>query len=173
MQAHLVCFSAGCRAQYDIHDVLYNCPKCGGLLEAQYDFSSLDSASLRKLWRERRMDNAPLSQSGVWRYREMFPFLSDTAQVVTLREGNTPLLPASRAAEYGGLKSITFKHQGFNPTGSFKDNGMTAGAAQARVLAARSIASTSCGLSWPGTKPFGAGSPLGQRTISGTWKPSS
>ena len=53
--------------------------------------------------------------------------------MVTLREGNTPLLPSKTAAAYGGLDAITFKHQGFNPTGSFKDNGMTCGAAQARL----------------------------------------
>ena len=62
----------------------------------------------------------------------MFPFLDDLRHVVTLREGNTPLLNAPRAAAYGGLARLTFKHQGFNPTGSFKDNGMTCGAAQAR-----------------------------------------
>ena len=54
--------------------------------------------------------------------------------IVTLREGNTPLLRAPRAAEYGGLDALVFKHQGFNPTGSFKDNGMTCGVAQARAL---------------------------------------
>lgn len=145
MQAHLVCFESTCRAQYDVRDVLYNCPKCGGLLEAAYGPIGTDAASLKKLWRERRMDNAPLEQSGVWRYRELFPFLEDTKHVVTLREGNTPLLPAPRAAAYGGLKAITFKHQGFNPTGSFKDNGMTAGAAQARLLGMKRVACVSTG----------------------------
>jgi threonine synthase len=145
MQAHLVCFESTCRAQYDVRDVLYNCPKCGGLLEAAYGPIGADAASLKKLWRERRMDNAPLEQSGVWRYRALFPFLEDTKHVVTLREGNTPLLPAPRAAAYGGLKAITFKHQGFNPTGSFKDNGMTAGAAQARLLGMKRVACVSTG----------------------------
>ena len=142
-QAHLVCFESSCRAQYDVRDVLYNCPKCGGLLEASYGPMAADAASLKKLWRERRMDNAPLEQSGVWRYRELFPFLDDNKHVVTLREGNTPLLPAPRAAAYGGLKAITFKHQG--PTGSFKDNGMTAGAAQARLLGMKRVACVSTG----------------------------
>ncbi len=144
-QAHLVCFESSCRAQYDVRDVLYNCPKCGGLLEAAYGRIAGDAAGLKKLWRERRMDNAPLEQSGVWRYRELFPFLDDTQHVVTLREGNTPLLSAPRAAAYGGLKAITFKHQGFNPTGSFKDNGMTAGAAQARLLGMKRVACVSTG----------------------------
>jgi len=145
MHPHLVCFTPSCRAAFDITDVLYNCPKCGGLLEAAYDFGGLDPAALRKLWRERRMDNAPLAQSGVWRYRELFPFLDDTGHVITLREGNTPLLSGPRAAAYGGLDRITFKHQGFNPTGSFKDNGMTGGAAQARRLGMKRVACVSTG----------------------------
>src|SRR4051794_20357071 len=125
MQSHLACFNPACRARRGIDEVLYNCPTCGGLLEAQYDFASLDPNSLKRIWRERRMDNSPLSQSGVWRYREMFPFADNLNNVVTLREGNTPLLTGPRAAIYGGLAHLTFKHQGFNPTGSFKDNGMT------------------------------------------------
>jgi threonine synthase len=145
MQSDLVCFNPACRARFGITEVLYNCTKCGGLLEAQYDFSGIDACALKKTWRERRMSNAPLDQSGVWRYRELFPFLDDESHIVTLREGDTPLLNAPRAAEYGGLASITFKHQGFNPTGSFKDNGMTAGAAQARRLGMKRVACVSTG----------------------------
>jgi threonine synthase len=145
MQSCLACFNAACRARYDINDVIYNCPKCGGLLEAQYDFSSVDPAALKKTFRERRTSNAPIEQSGVWRYRELFPFLDNADHIVTLREGNTPLLQSKRAAEYGGLANITFKHQGFNPTGSFKDNGMTAGVAQARRLGMKRVACVSTG----------------------------
>src|SRR5256885_3056959 len=100
---------------------------------------------LKTLWRNRRACNAPLDQSGVWRYREMIPFLDNFSHVVTLREGNTPLLPAPRAAEYGGLDALVFKHQGFNPTGSFKDNGMTCGVAQARQLGMQRVACVSTG----------------------------
>ena len=56
------------------------------------------SQHLKKLWRERRLDNSPVEQSGVWRYREMMAFLDDTRHIVTLREGNTPLLPGTKAA---------------------------------------------------------------------------
>jgi len=145
MQPSLICIAPACRAQYEINDVIYNCPKCGGLLEVQYDFSAVDAVTLKRTFRERRLSNAPLEQSGVWRYRELFPFLDDYANVVTLREGNTPLLTSKRAAEYGGLANITFKHQGFNPTGSFKDNGMTAGVAQARRLGMKRVACVSTG----------------------------
>ena len=90
------------------------------------------------------MDNGRLNQSGVWRYRELLPF-GETPDVVTLREGNTPVLDAPRAAQYAGLDRITFKHQGFNPSGSFKDNGMTCGVSQARRLGKRVVACVSTG----------------------------
>ncbi len=145
MPAILTCFESRCRARFDIADVLYSCPRCGGLLEVAYDSALPEPEQLRNTWRERRMSNDPLDQSGVWRYRELIPFLDDYSAVVTLREGNTPLLQSRTAAEYGGLDRITFKHQGFNPTGSFKDNGMTCGAAQARRLGMRRVACVSTG----------------------------
>ena len=145
MPAELACFEERCRARLPITEVLYNCPRCGGLLEAVYDRPAQSADELKKLWRERRTSNAPLDQSGVWRYREFIPFLEDYSCAVTLREGCTPLLPAPRAAEYGGLDAITFKHQGFNPTGSFKDNGMTCGAAQAVRLGMKRVACVSTG----------------------------
>jgi threonine synthase len=143
--AELVCFNEGCRARYAITEVLYNCPQCGGLIEAGYADFGADPDMLKRTFRERRTSNAPLDQSGVWRYRELFPFLDDLRHVVTLREGNTPLLDGPIAAKYGGLDRITFKHQGFNPTGSFKDNGMTCGASQARRLGMRRVACVSTG----------------------------
>jgi threonine synthase len=145
MPAELICFEQRCRARFPITEVLYNCPQCGGLLEATYDFGNLDAGALKDEWRRRRMCNTPLDQSGVWRYREIIPFLDDYSAVVSLREGNTPLLAAPRAAEYAGLDHLVFKHQGFNPTGSFKDNGMTCGVAQALRLRMRRVACVSTG----------------------------
>jgi threonine synthase len=144
MPAELRCFNPQCGARHSIADVLYNCAKCGALLEVSYEFAC-DPSALKKLFRERRVNNAPLDASGVWRYRELFPFLDDFSPVVTLREGNTPLLDAPIAADYGGLDRIAFKHQGYNPTGSFKDNGMTCGVAQARALGMRRVACVSTG----------------------------
>ena len=145
MPAELVCFEERCRARFPITEVIYNCPHCGGLLEADYAFHGFDPDALKRTWRERRTCNAPLDQSGVWRFRELIPFLEDYSQVVTLREGNTPLLPAPRAAAYAGLDRLIFKHQGFNPTGSFKDNGMTCGASQAVRLGMQRVACVSTG----------------------------
>ena len=145
MSAELVCFSEGCRARFPITEPIYNCPRCGSLLEASYSGERTPAPLLKTLWRGRRTSNGPLDQSGVWRYREMIPFLDQYDSVVTLREGNTPLLSARKAAQYGGLDFLTFKHQGFNPTGSFKDNGMTCGVAQARRLKMTRVACVSTG----------------------------
>ena len=145
MAARLVCFEEKCRAGFPITEVIYNCPKCGGLLETAYEPPEQSAPMLRRLWRERRTSNAPLDQSGVWRYRELLPFLSSHSCVVTLGEGNTPLLESRQAAQYGGLDRLVFKHQGFNPTGSFKDNGMTCGTAQALRLGMTRVACVSTG----------------------------
>jgi threonine synthase len=145
MRAELVCFEPDCRARFALDAVLYNCPTCGGLLEAVFPNDPVDVAGWKKTWRERRLNNTKLDQSGVWRYREMLPFDDGLEHVVSLREGNTPLLDAPRAAEYGGLDRITFKHQGFNPTGSFKDNGMTCGVTQAKRLGMKRVACVSTG----------------------------
>lgn len=145
MQAHLVCFERTCRAKYALSEVLYQCPACGGLLEVDYDWRQANTSGWKELWRERRMDNGRLNQSGVWRYREILPFENSETEIITLREGNTPLLEGSRASEYGGIDHLIFKHQGFNPTGSFKDNGMTAGVSQAARLGKRVVACVSTG----------------------------
>jgi threonine synthase len=143
--AALRCINETCAAHFGIEEVLYNCPRCDGLLEAVYSGPSPSADELKQTFRNRRLSNALLDQSGVWRYRELFPFLDDVSHVVTLREGNTPLLDGPIAARYGGLDRLTFKHQGFNPTGSFKDNGMTCGVAQARRLKMTRVACVSTG----------------------------
>jgi threonine synthase len=146
MLAELACFEQHCRARFPIDEAIYNCPACGtGLLEVVFSGGRVDAPSWKRAWRERRMSNDPLDQSGVWRYRELLPFDGHHHQAVSLREGNTPILNAPRAAQYGGLDRLTFKHQGFNPTGSFKDNGMTCGATQAVRLDRRRVACVSTG----------------------------
>ncbi len=145
MRSYLVCFRDSCREEYPIDSVLYQCPKCGGLLEAAYCWDCTAASGWKALWRNRRLDNSALEQSGVWRYRESIPFLEDVGQIVSLREGNTPLLAAPLAAQYAGLDALTFKHQGFNPTGSFKDNGMTCGISQAVRLGKTLVGCVSTG----------------------------
>ena len=81
--------------------------------------------ALRYLWQERRTSSQAVDQSGVWRFREMLPIVAED-QAITLREGNTPLYEMPKAAASLGMNWLLAKHQGMNPTGSFKDTGMTA-----------------------------------------------
>ena len=145
MHAELLCTEASCNARYPVTEVIYTCPQCGGLLETTYTGDPGNPTDLMQVFRDRRTNMQPIDQSGVWRYRELFPFLDHAGDIVTLHEGNTPLLDGERAADYAKLDRITFKHQGFNPTGSFKDNGMTAGASQARRLGMTRVACVSTG----------------------------
>ncbi len=84
-----------------------------------------NASALRHLWAERRNSTLPIDQSGVWRYRELLPILKNDEYAVTLREGNTPLYDLPRCGKLLGLDFLLAKHQGMNPTGSFKDTGMT------------------------------------------------
>ncbi|HLG14328.1 MAG TPA: threonine synthase [Blastocatellia bacterium] len=145
-RALLRCSDDNCRAEFPSLSRLYCCPNCGGLLDLEYDFEPPRAASKTKaLFEKRRASYEPLDRSGVWRFRELLPFIGDYQHVVTLAEGNTPIYDAPRAAQYAGLDRLTFKHQGMNPTGSFKDNGMTTGVTQARVLGANAVACASTG----------------------------
>ena len=144
--ALLRCIEDDCRSEYSIDRRLYTCPVCGGLIDVAYDFKlPLSTGEMQRVFRARKTVEADLERSGVWRFRELLPFVSDFARVVTLAEGNTPVYDAQRSADYAGLDALRFKHQGMNPTGSFKDNGMTAGVTQAVALKATAVACASTG----------------------------
>src|SRR5690242_3013156 len=141
----LRCIEAACGASYAATERLYTCKQCGGLLDVAYDFRLPAGADeMKARFRERRLLDASIERSGVWRFRELLPF-ADPSHVVTLNEGNTPLYDAPRSAQYAGLERLRFKHQGMNPTGSFKDNGMTTGVTQAVRLGATAVACASTG----------------------------
>src|SRR6201988_1632376 len=137
------CIRAECQAEYGLDARLYVCSRCGGLLDIERR-EQIDSASLRELWLSRRASFDPRDRSGVWRFRDFLPF-PDDATVVSLGEGNTPLYDAPRSADYCRLSQLKLKHQGCNPTGSFKDTGMTVALTQARKLGARLVVCASTG----------------------------
>ena len=120
MVAQLACFDNNCRATFPITEVIYNCPRCGGLLEVVYSDQRLDAATLKSTWRERRKNNNSLDQSGVWRYRELIGFLDDYSHVVSLREGNTPLLDAPQGRAVRRLGSADVQASGFQPDRLFQ-----------------------------------------------------
>ena len=139
------CINRDCRAEYHIDDRLYVCSRCGGLLDVdRSDPITVDPTSLRDLWRGRLSSLEARDRSGVWRFREFLPFDHD-ASIVSLAEGNTPLYDAPRSADYCRLPQLKLKHQGNNPTGSFKDTGMTVAVTQARKLGARLVVCASTG----------------------------
>jgi threonine synthase len=139
------CIDPACDARFEINERLYVCPRCGGLLDVVLEaYADVDPEWLRALWTSRLASFDPRDRSGVWRYRELLPFAAD-APVVTLAEGNTPLYDAPVSAAYCGLHALTLKHQGCNPTGSFKDTGMTTAVTQALILGARTVVCASTG----------------------------
>jgi threonine synthase len=101
--------------------------------------------ALKWLWRERRASSELLDQSGVWRFRELLPILNNFGTAVTLREGNTPLYHLPRTAKALGVDQLYAKHQGMNPTGSFKDTGMTAALSVAKERGYEWVACASTG----------------------------
>lgn len=140
------CISESCGREYSIAEKIYQCSQCGDLLDITYKFPRLEPEKLKKLFGKRRASNNPLDGSGVWRYRELLPFeAKDLGHVVTLGEGNNPVLSAPRSAAYTGLKNLKVKHLGWNPSGSFKDYGMTVAVSQARKLGSRAVACASTG----------------------------
>ena len=144
--ASLRCIDGECLRDYPINERLYTCPSCGGLLDVAYEFHlPYTTAEMIAIFQERKRIEAEPDRSGVWRFRELLPFIDGVSQVVTIAEGNTPIYTAPRSAEYAGIGSLRLKHQGMNPTGSFKDNGMTTGVTQAARIGASAVACASTG----------------------------
>ena len=134
-----------CATEFDLNERIYVCSRCGDLLDIERAKPFAEGPEkLRAVWLERLKSRDARDRSGVWRFREFLPFAAD-AEVVSLGEGNTPLYDAPRSAEYCGLNVLKLKHQGNNPTGSFKDTGMTVAVTQALSLRMHLVACASTG----------------------------
>lgn len=139
------CAEEGCETGLGQDSRIHRCPRCANLLEVRCDLSGLDGAALRSAWLERRRSSLALDRSGVWRFRELVTFFDDPAKIVSLAEGRTPLLEAPHAGRWAGEVRLSVKHQGANPTGSFKDLGMTAAITRAVALGVTVVACASTG----------------------------
>ena len=151
----------GCGRLHKKAEQNFRCQDCGDLLEIVYpnwDGSGArpDAAALKAVWLQRRTSGLRLDQSGVWRFREMLPIVGDGQQVITLREGNTPVYEMPGCASIAGLQQLYAKHQGMNPTGSFKDTGMTVAASVARREGFRWVACASTGNTSASMAAYGA-----------------
>jgi threonine synthase len=120
----------GCPGRYDVFDVIYRCPTCGGLLEVGHDIAALRESASGAVWRSRFEarstiggDSAP--HSGVWAKQEWVLPQLRAGSIVSLGEGYTPLLPARRLGRSLGIDDLWVKQCGVSHTGSFKDLGMT------------------------------------------------
>jgi threonine synthase len=133
----LRCTGCAARVAGDQVPADFRCAQCQSLFEVVYPWTDAKPGSggtqqlpnahaLRWLWQERRTSTQSIDQSGVWRFRDLLPIVSDFERVTTLREGNTPLYDLPKCAAALGIHWILAKHQGMNPTASFKDTGMTA-----------------------------------------------
>jgi threonine synthase len=121
-RAWFECFS-GCPVRYSLEEIVYRCRECGGLLEVRHDVDALKQRSAAE-WRS-LLDSRLGRQSGVWSKKEMvLPELREE-NIVSLGEGNSPLIRSDAFARLLGMESIHIKQCGTSHTGSFKDLGMT------------------------------------------------
>jgi len=162
------CIDPGCGASYPVCEVRVACEACGGLLDVVYDWDeawpeasrSFDRFEQRSATRGPRTTagtgpatEAALDFSGVWRFRELLPFWKlapqGEADIVTVGEGRTNLQRADTLAKKIGIDAtrggLYLQYEGFNPSGSFKDNGMCAAFTHARMVGARRVACASTG----------------------------
>ena len=145
--AYQKCIHPDCNATYDVSQVLTACPKCGSLLDVRYDWDKVPVPSTLSEFQKRwstRLD--PLDFSGVWRFRELISF-SDPSDIVTIGEGQTILQRNDRLANLVSMDAgaLYLQYEGLNPSGSFKDNGMTAASTHAKMVGAKMTACASTG----------------------------
>jgi threonine synthase len=141
------CVMPDCAATYDVGEVRTSCDACGSLLDVDYDWDSLpvppSLASFEEKWSRR---DERLCLSGVWRFYELLPF-APPAKIVSIGEGQTLLQPSEGVARYVGVQAgnLLLQYEGLNPSGSFKDNGMTAAFTHAHTTGAKRAACASTG----------------------------
>ncbi|ARN57595.1 threonine synthase [Sedimentisphaera salicampi] len=145
--AYQKCINPDCGAEFDRTEAIFKCPKCGDLLDIQYDWSRAELPAkmedFSKRWANR---NQRLDFSGVWRFRELLNFCEDEHKV-SIGEGQTILQQNDFIAKELGMDkgNVHLQYEGLNPSGSFKDNGMTAAFSHASLVGAKSCACASTG----------------------------
>src|SRR3974377_2114584 len=122
----LRCIDESCGTKLDLHEHTLKCPHCGNLLEVAAGPLMFSPEALKERWWNRRSSRDRRDRSGVWRFREFLPEYAPR-EIVTMGEGNVPLVPGIKSAEWAGIPDVKFKHLGWNPPGCFKDLGMTVG----------------------------------------------
>jgi len=146
-----------CSRTYPLSSLRSHCD-CGDLLDVHHDPPDLSVAELRSRFRARwvaRSHSAASPVSGVWRYHELLaPRLEE--EPISLHEGDTPLYRHAALCEWAGIPQLWLKHEGMNPTGSFKDRGMTVAVSIARSLGAKAFLCASTGNTAASLAAYGA-----------------
>ena len=150
--AYQKCINPACNATFGIEEVLTGCLKCKSLLDIAYDWNKLPVPKSLSFFEHRWMSkglhaSGALDFSGVWRFRELMPFYRTEADIVSIGEGRTLLQQADLLAKNIGMipGNLFVQYEGLNPSGSFKDNGMTAAFTHARMVGATRVACASTG----------------------------
>ena len=165
--AYQQCINPACRATFSVDQAQFACPECGDLLDVVYDWDRLPVprrlSEFEAKW-SHRLD--PLNFSGVWRFRELLPF-APREMIVTIGEGQTLLQTADKVGQYVGMAPgrLRLQYEGMNPSGSFKDNGMTAAFTHARMVKARRVACASTGNTSAALAVYCSATDLGFRAI--------
>ena len=156
-RAYQQCIYPDCAAMFGVDQLRLLCPYCAregrpSLLDVRYDWDQVSVPTSLSAFEPRWMTKGDrgagmLDFSGVWRFRELLPFFRSEEDIVTIGEGRTNLQDASLLArEIGiGQGKLLLQYEGLNPSGSFKDNGMTAAFTHARIIGARCVACASTG----------------------------
>lgn len=141
MTANLQCIN--CEKTYNINELIYHCG-CGGLIQVNHSKETFAEFSDKKsLFDERSAQYEPINRSGVWRFRELI--LPGVKKIITHPEGNTNLYHREQLSDFANHENLFFKHEGENPTGSFKDRGMTVAITQAVNLKKEYVGCASTG----------------------------
>ena len=141
------CIDPACRATFDVGQILTSCSHCDSLLDINYEWDKLPLPKRLQEFQHRWANRLnPLDFSGVWRFRDLLPFAADE-QIVTIGEGQTILQRNDRLGQQCSMQpgTLFLQYEGLNPSGSFKDNGMTAASTHARMVGAKMTACASTG----------------------------
>lgn len=143
---HLRCIRPYCCGTRDLSATQFDCPKCAGLLDVAYDWNRLpipkSPPEFALLW----STSDPLYRSGVWRFQNLLPF-APVSSIVSIGEGQTILQTADTVGRFTSMDRgcLFLQYEGLNPSGSFKDNGMTTALTHARIVGANRAACASTG----------------------------
>ncbi len=165
--AYQQCINPTCAATFGVDETHFACPRCADLIDVVYNWDRLPVpdrlAQFQTRWADR---HEPLNFSGVWRFRDLLPF-APPESIVTIGEGQTLLQPADKVAQYVGLNQgrLWLQYEGMNPSGSFKDNGMTAAFTHARMVSAHRVACASTGNTSAALAVYCSATDLGFRAI--------